>query len=135
MMAYSGTENTPPHAASRNRSATIRHPANTDKAAPASASSPAEAAAVAKSQQNTEIPTAAYGTSRADTSPLSNRAHCIEPIPTPTANTDRNSVSTLPSDRSVSRANTGNSVISVAPMVQNQDKPSTDNQVGRMVIA
>ena len=49
----------------------------------------------------------------------------MEPTPTPMANTDSSSVSTVPSDRSVSRATTGNSVISVAPMVQNQDRPRT----------
>ena len=93
---------------------------------------PADAAARAKSQQNSEMPSAANGTSRGDTSPCSSRAHCIEPAPTPMANTDSSSVSTVPSACSVSRATTGNSVISVAPMVQNHDSPSTDSQIGRI---
>ncbi len=135
MMAYSGTEKMPPHAASRNRLAIIRQPANEDSAAAAVAMLPADAAAEAKSQQNSEMPSAANGTSRADTSPCSNRAHCTEPTPTPTANTDSSSVSTVPSECSVSRATTGNSVISVAPMVQNQESPSTDSQIGRIAAA
>ncbi len=96
---------------------------------------PADAAAEAKSQQNSEMPSAANGTSRADTSPCSSRAHCMEPTPTPIANTDSSSVSTVPSECSVSRATTGNSVISVAPMVQNHDRPRTDSQIGRMAAA
>ena len=35
----------------------------------------------------------------------------------------------------MSRATTGNSVISVAPMVQNQDRPRTESQIGRIVAA
>ena len=67
-----------------------------------------------------------------DTSPCSSRAHWMEPTPTPIANTDRSSVSTVPSECSVSRATTGNSVISVAPMVQNQDRPRSESQIGRI---
>ncbi len=125
----------PPHAANRARSTTIRQPANERSATAASAKPPACPAAVAadaKSQQNSEMPSAANGTSRADTSPCSNRAHWIEPRPTPIANTVSNSVSMLPPACSVSRATTGNSVSSVAPMVQNHDSPSTDSQIGRI---
>ena len=113
----------------------IRQPANEDTASTAVAMLPADAADEAKSQQNSEMPSAANGTSRADTSPCSNRAHCIDPTPTPMANTDSSSVSTVPSECSVSRATTGNSVISVAPMVQNHDRPRTDSQIGRIEAA
>ncbi len=125
----------PPHAASRNRSATIRQPANDRSATAALAKPPAAPAVVAadaKSQQNSEMPSAANGTSRADTSPCSSLAHWIEPTPTPTANTVSSSVNMLPPDCSVSRATTGNSVSKVAPMVQNHDNPSTDSQSGRI---
>ncbi|MBV8400677.1 MAG: hypothetical protein JOZ17_18340 [Acetobacteraceae bacterium] len=92
-------------------------------------------AAEAKSQQKTEMPRAAKGTNRGDISPFSSLAHPIDPTPTPIANTVSMSVRTEPSDCSVSRATTGNSVISVAPMVQNQERPRTDSQIARIEAA
>ncbi len=59
----------------------------------------------------------------------------MEPMPTPIANTLSNSVSTLLLACSVSRATTGNSVSSVAPIVQNQDRPRSDSQIGRIAAA
>ena len=88
-------------------------------------------AAVEKSHVNSEIPSAAKGTCRADTSPLSSFAQAIEPMPVPMANTASSKVSTCPSACSVSRAITGNSVSSVAPTVQNHDSPSRHSQIGR----
>jgi len=135
MIAYSGTENMPPHTASKVRSSSIRPPCHDPSTAPAEAMVPAPAAADAKSQQNAEMPSAAKGTSRGETSPCSMRAQAIEPMPTPTAKTVSNRVRTEPSPCRVSRAIIGNSVIRVAPMVQNQDRPSKDSQIGRIAAA
>ena len=109
----------------------MRQPASVESAVAAVAIVPADDAAEAKSQQNIEMPMPANGTRRAETSPRSRRALRMEPTPTPTANTVSNSVRTVPSECSVSRAMTGNSVINVAPMVQNQDRLSTANQIVR----
>ena len=55
----------------------------------------------------------------------------MDPAPVPRANTVRSNVSTLPPEPSVSRATMGNSVNSVAPMVQNQLSARSDSQIAR----
>src|ERR1700722_4414427 len=107
----------------------MRQPCNDPTTAAAFASSPAASVAWEKSQQNSEIPNAANGTNRGETSPCSSFAQPIEPAPTPIANTDSSSVMTEPSPCNVSRAITGNSVINVAPTVQNQDSPRMHSQM------
>ncbi len=81
------------------------------------------------------MPIAANGTWRGDTSPLSSRAHSIDPMPTPIANTVRSSVATLPLPCSTSRTIVGNSVSRVAPTTQNHARPRIDSQIGRIEAA
>src|SRR5262245_33514873 len=80
-IAYSGTLNAPPQAESAKRSISSRQPWTDDSTAAVSASPPAAEVADAKSQQKIEMPIAANGTCRGDTSPLSRRAHSIDPKP------------------------------------------------------
>src|SRR4051812_24443261 len=69
MIAYRGTEKMPPDIASRNKSTVIRQPGQDASASDALPNPPAALAAEAaeaKSQQKTEMPSAAKGASRGD---------------------------------------------------------------------
>ena len=57
--------------------------------------------AMARSNENNVIPSAASGTYRALTSPRISRPHNVEPIPTPIENAARNNITTLLSAPSV----------------------------------
>src|SRR5882672_513890 len=93
----------------------------------------------AKSQQKIETPNAANGTCRGETSPFRSLAQSMEPRPVPIANTVNSRVKTVnssgtpcPSAPRTSRTIVGNSISSIAPTTQNQDRPRTESQTGLM---
>ena len=88
-----------------------------------------------KSQMNADSPSAANGTNRAETSPRSVFEHSIEPAPTPTEKNVSISVNTGASASMPRRTSVGSSASMVAPITQNQLKPSRHSQTWRLARA